>query len=339
MRLGKLVLQSNALLAPLERVSDVAFRQLCYRLGAGITWTEMVRASSVAKGYDSTLALIDTFDDTTVTGVQLLAKTPVELRAALERIEMLANGVDQGYSHFSNIRAVDLNFGCPSPDVIKSGAGPALLKRRKRMREIFEVLAEFRRSTEASGSMRIGAVGCKVRLGLNEKEKQAKVWLPVLEAAAESGLDYCVVHARHAKQRSSDQPTWDSIGEAKAHVAGSGLAVIGNGNVFTRAEADELIDRTGCDAVMLARGAILNPWAFRRFLPEQDGGGSPDEWPTRAEVEEARDEYERLSSLYGGKNKYKTFHSINFSRILDGVENAASRAPLAARVPRNQHLL
>lgn len=84
MRLGKLVLQSNALLAPLERVSDVAFRQLCYRLGAGITWTEMVRASSVAKGYDSTLALIDTFDDTTVTGKTTHARLAAARRSVLE---------------------------------------------------------------------------------------------------------------------------------------------------------------------------------------------------------------------------------------------------------------
>jgi len=336
MKLGKLKLQSHALLAPLERVSDVGFRSLCYQLGAGITWTEMVRASSIAKGIDSTLALIDTYDERTLTGIQLLASTPKELKAALQRVEAFANGADGSqHRHFSNIRAIDLNFGCPSPDVIKSGAGPALLKRRKRMKELFEVLAEFKQSTEASGSMQIGAVGCKVRLGLNEKEKKANVVLPVIDCAAECGLDYVVVHARHAKQKSSDQPTWESIREAKEHVAGSGMAVIGNGNVFCRAEADQLMQLSGCDGVMMARGAILNPWEFRQFRTD---GGLSGEWPTQAEVEEAQVAYDRLCSLYPGKNKYRSFHSINFARLLDGVRDAASREPLSARVPRNQHL-
>jgi len=74
LKLGSMVLQSRALLAPLERVSDVGFRSLCYRLGAAFTWTEMVRASSIAKGINSTLELLDTFDEQTPTGIQLLAK-------------------------------------------------------------------------------------------------------------------------------------------------------------------------------------------------------------------------------------------------------------------------
>jgi len=156
------------------------------------------------------------------------------------------------YAHLNNIRAVDLNFGCPSPDVVKVGAGPAMLKRRKRLRELFQILEEWKRTT----SMSVGAVGIKVRLGLNQKEQQNKVFLPVIETAAECGLDYCVVHARHAKQKSRDQPSWTAIKEAKELVIDSGMPIIGNGNVFNLQDANTMMDRTGCDGVMLARGGV-----------------------------------------------------------------------------------
>ena len=93
LRLGSLELQSRALLAPLERVSDVGFRALCFHLGAAFTWTEMTRASSIAKGVGSTLELLDTYDEQTATGIQLLAKSPRELQGALERIEVCRNNI------------------------------------------------------------------------------------------------------------------------------------------------------------------------------------------------------------------------------------------------------
>ena len=118
LRLGAMELRSPFLLAPLESVSDSAWRRLCWEQGASFTWTEMVRARGVAAGNRATLDLIDTFDAGVPTGVQLLATTPRELREALAALGRMA---ETSHPHFRNILAVDLNFGCPSPSVVRQG--------------------------------------------------------------------------------------------------------------------------------------------------------------------------------------------------------------------------
>ena len=192
--IGSLQLKSRAILSPLESVSDVGFRKICFSLGSSFTWTEMVRAQSIIKNNASALDLMDTHDPVTPTGIQLLAKSADELTRALRHIEQLAVTTRP---HYKNIQAVDLNFGCPSPAVISEGAGPALLHRRKRLSEIFEALSAWKRNNSLD---KIGAVGVKIRLGLNSLEQGNKVYMSVIESANLAGLDYIVVHARHAKQ-------------------------------------------------------------------------------------------------------------------------------------------
>ena len=191
--LGSLQLKSRAMLSPLESVSDVGFRKICFDLGSAFTWTEMVRAQSIIRNNASALDLMDTFDAHTPTGIQLLAKSPEELVRALKHIEHLASTTRP---HYKNIQAVDLNFGCPSPNLISEGAGPALLKRKAKLTSIFQALALWKKDT----TLNVGAVGVKIRLGLNELEQKNKVYMNVIEAANLARLDYVVVHARHAKQ-------------------------------------------------------------------------------------------------------------------------------------------
>ena len=192
--LGNLQLKGRAMLSPLESVSDVGFRKICFDCGSSFTWTEMVRAQSIIRNNASALDLIDTFDSATPTGIQLLAKSPDELTRALEHIELLSTTTRP---HYKNIRAVDLNFGCPSPDVISEGAGPALLKRKKKLSQIFQALSDWKKNNSLGN---VGAVGIKIRLGLNLSEQTSRVYMNVVEAANLSGLDYIIVHARHAKQ-------------------------------------------------------------------------------------------------------------------------------------------
>lgn len=247
MKIGNIPLQSIAMLSPLEGVSCVGFRNLCYKNGAAIVWTEMIRSMAISRENASALDLIDTFDNQSITGLQLLAKSADELVRALDKIEDLAFSPQR--PHYKNIRAIDLNFGCPSPEVIREGAGPALLKRRKRMNELFLSLANWRSKTK----LNIGAIGCKIRLGLNSFEQRKKVFLPVLEAACDQNLDYIVVHGRNASQRSSDPPSHVELGEIKSRSIelGSNIKVIGNGNVSCRQDADSLMKMTGCGMIIL----------------------------------------------------------------------------------------
>ena len=296
----------RAMLAPLEGVSDVGFRALCFKLGATFTWTEMVRASAVAKRNASTLDLIDCFDPETPTGIQLLAKSSDELLAALTTLQDLTSS-SPAHAHFRHISAVDINLGCPSIDIIRIGGGPALLKRRTKLAAMFHALASWKRTTKMTG---VTAVGCKIRLGLNATEQAQKVYLNVVGAAAEAGLDYVVVHARHAKQRSRDPPTWSAITECHGAASSACMPIFGNGDVTSRAEMDHMMAETGCSGVMVARGAIWNPWVFKSLAGDTAGVTEHDCYPTVGEVEAAEQAYLQWGARVATKPKVRALSNV-----------------------------
>lgn len=271
LKLGSLSLRSRVLLAPLEGVSDCGFRAVCYGNGAGLTFTEMVRASALGRGNAAAAALIDTHDSTTLTGVQLLASTPDELRRALD---YLSKGAKGAFPHWANIVAIDLNFGCPSPAVIRDGAGPALLHRRARLAALFSALARWRDEGTVDCALRVKAVGVKLRLGLNQREAHQGVFVDAARAAADAGLDWVTLHARHAGQKSSDAPDWRAFGTVSKVLDRGGCSssssshrtkFFANGDITNGEDGDKLISSGVCDGVMLARAAIRNPWIFRNF--------------------------------------------------------------------------
>jgi tRNA-dihydrouridine synthase B len=314
--IGTLHLQSKYLLAPMEGVSDVGFRRLCYAQGAGITWTEMVRASGVMRKNKATLDLIDTFDAETPTGLQLFVANERELFAALRIIDELAAST---HPHFNNIIAVDLNFGCPSPELIRIGAGPALMKRAAKMETIFKMLHDWKQTTK----LPIGACGAKIRLGMNAQEQEYKVYLRLIPAANKY-LDYLIVHARHAKQKSSDAPTWSAIAEIKAQCT---IPVIGNGNVFNKEDAERMFSTTNCDGIMIARGAIRNPWVFKELIGKvvvendrNENKKNENEEEMRRIISGAEEEYFELAKKFSTKEKYLVFHKDNFKKIKENVK-------------------
>jgi tRNA-dihydrouridine synthase len=341
--LGDLTLASAVILSPLERISDVGFRRLCHRnAGAALTWTEMVRASELVRPHGTDRVdlfaaraaprggrganLIDTYDPDTPTGVQLLVDCTTArdghgvdlLKAALEQLE---EGAATDRPEWNNICAIDLNFGCPAPAISRRGAGPAQLRRRSKVRALFEVLHDWRCRT----SLNIGAVGAKIRLGNNEREQHYKVYLPVADAAAEIGLNYIAVHARHGGQRSAEAPSWEAIAEVKQAV-GSALKVIGNGDIRTPSDVKQIVALTGCDGVMIGRAAMRNPWclrqlsaAFHNLKEDVECHGSrsfgPSEWPTDSELELAAAENSAWSANRRAAPRYRRFREENFERL------------------------
>ncbi len=314
-RSGDLECQSAFLLAPLEGVSDAGFRALCFQNGAGFTWTEMIRAKALARRNRSTLDLVDTFDESTPTGVQLMVTGAEELLRAVAVLEELATTT---HPHFRNIRQIDLNFGCPSPDVIRIGAGPALLKRRAKLRAIFEALHAVR----ARGALSVRSVSAKIRLGLNAAEAEHKVYLPVVEMANDT-LDHLTLHARHAKQRSRDRPSWAAIGEAKAHAS---IPIVGNGDVFTRKDAERMHAETGCDAFLVARAAVKDPWCFRELRGEPPC--------TLEDIDEAARVYAEVAERFHTKEKFRAFHADAFARLRAHRSGAA----VDVEIPQNAHM-
>ncbi|MFO0599361.1 MAG: tRNA-dihydrouridine synthase family protein [Myxococcaceae bacterium] len=316
LKLGQLDLTSPFVLAPMESVSDCAYRRVCWDRGASLTWTEMIRARGLARKNKSTFDLIDTFDPEVLTGVQLMVANERELTEALEAIE------GSTAAHFKNIRAVDLNFGCPSPEVIRIGAGPALLKRKGKLDAIFSTLAEWKRRT----TLPIGAVGAKIRLGLNRMEQDQKVYLPIVELANEH-LDYLVVHARHARQDSTEKPTWSAIAEVHARAK---IPIIGNGDVVTKADWDRLHAETGAEGALIARGAIRSPFVFRGLRGL--GSGAPVD---AGEIDAAEQQYVALAAKWGSKPKFREWHAEGFRRMRARLAGQPEKGPA---LPQNEHM-
>ena len=237
----------------------------------------------------------------------------------MNQLETLSN---TSRPHFKNIQVIDLNFGCPSKDIIGEGGGPALLKRKTKLYSIFKALVDRKRR---SPWPKLGVVGAKIRLGLNQKEQSQKVYLGVVEIANLAGLDYLTVHARNAAQRSRDDVTWSAIREVKEI---ADMPVIGNGNVKSYADMCRLQLETRCDAVMLARAAIANPWIFRdiQFRNLQNTV------PLLDEVHKAAEEYIQWAELAETKAKYLDFHRSNFARLRE------NRFESKILIPRNIHM-
>lgn len=310
--LGRLTLRSPFLLAPLESVSDASFRRVCFELGASFTFTEMIRASALARENRSTVELIDTFDADVPCGLQLLAANERELQGALEVVERLAFG-SHPHPHLRNIRAVDLNLACPSPDVLRIGAGAALLKRRAKVRALFETLAKFRRGSRLD----IAAIGAKLRLGANRLEQERRVFVPVVEAAA-GALDYVTVHARHARQTSDEPPSWEALALARER---SPVPLLGSGGLLTADDARRLVAQTGCAGALIARGAIRSPWIFRALA---DGGPG---LPSEAELGAVEAAYFARASALGAKPKFLAWHREGFYRLRRRVTGGDGAEP------------
>ncbi len=297
--LGPLRLKNPYLLAPMEAVSDTGFRQLCGSLGASLTFTEMVRGASFLRENKATLDLVDTYETDAPAGVQFLTKGPEELQKTLEKFFELRE--KPGYEHFRHVKAFDLNFGCPSPENIRIGAGPALIKRTARMEAIFRTLAEVTREHDDSI-----AVGAKLRLGMNQLEKERKVAYRLVPAANQY-LDFFTMHAKHAAQRGREEADWNALRELRDVVT---TKLIGNGGALDAESARRMLRETKVDCVMVARGAIKNPWIFRA-LAEQG-----PELPTRDEILDAQSAYLATAKLYGTRQKYLDFHKENFAKML-----------------------
>ncbi|CAE7249921.1 dus [Symbiodinium natans] len=301
-QLGRWRLRGRAVLAPMEQVTDCAFRRLCYEMGASFTWTEMVRAAALLRRNNSTTSRMDTFDSSTPTGVQLLVGSPEELSESLQLIEERAASDKPHWA--TGIHGIDLNFGCPSPHVINDGLGPAMLNRPQLLREIFERLAEWRSQT----SLPIGAIGAKMRLGVNEDEERREVYLRAIRYA-KGRLDYVVLHPRNAREESKKSPArWENIRKAK-ELAGSRLSIIGNGDVFSRSDADRMLRETGCDAVMIARGATKTVGTI--FDPKWDDKDAS----TVASAPSVEARLGELTERFGVRSKIAEYHKESFRRV------------------------
>ena len=242
--IGNLSFDAPFFLAPLAGISDKSMRSLCAEHGASLTFTEMVSAKGLWYGDRKSRKLLETVPGER-TGFQLFGREPEILAHAVKELNDEDNVV------------FDLNCGCPVPKVVKNGEGSALLKEPD---VLYDVISAMVREAKKP-------VTVKIRMGFARGENTA---VETAKAAQAAGASAVTVHGRTREQYYEGKANWDVIAEVKKALD---IPVIGNGDVMSGADAMRMMEQTGCDGVMIARGALGNPWIFEecRHLWEEKG--------------------------------------------------------------------
>ncbi|MDK6260732.1 tRNA dihydrouridine synthase DusB [Corynebacterium frankenforstense] len=286
LRVGKLELASPVVLAPMAGVTDMPFRMLCRHLEqekigtvSGLYVCEMVTARALVEGNEKTLKMTRFHPEESPRSLQLYTSDP---KYTYEAVRMV---VDRDMADH-----VDLNFGCPVPKVTRRGGGSAIPYKRRLYANI--VAAAVR----ASGDSGI-PVTVKFRIGIDEEHH---THLDAGRIAAEEGAAAVTLHGRTAAQRYSGQARWDEIARLVEHMAGTGVPVLGNGDIFAAGDARAMMDATGCDGVEVGRGCLGRPWLFAELSAELRGLPIPAE-PTFGEVAGIIERHARLLAEVEGE--------------------------------------
>ncbi len=229
-------LTSPAILSPMAGVTDVAFRALCKKYGASLTCTEFVSSTALVRGSERTQEMLITDPSENPVAVQLFGSSEEDI---VKSAQLIQNKFD----------IIDLNCGCPAWKVIKTGAGSALLNDPKKIGSFLKKIVD---AVEKP-------VTVKIRAGIDEKSINA---IEVAKEAERAGASAIAVHGRTQKQGYSGLSDWDVIKAVKEAVS---IPVIGNGDVFSPEDFKEKLEYSGVDAILIARGAISNPYIFKQI--------------------------------------------------------------------------
>lgn len=233
--IGPVRIETPLVLAPMAGVTNHAFRALCRRHGAGLVVTELLSSHAIHYRNAKTFGMFDWDDSERPVSVQLFGGDPALMAEAAQVVE--AHGAD----------IVDLNMGCWVPKVAKNGAGAALLKDVCLAADIIGAMVR---------AVKI-PVTVKVRSGWDRSRTTA---IEFAQRAQDAGATAIAVHARYASQGFTGEADWSVIRRVKDAVT---IPVIGNGDILTPEDAARMVDETGCDGVMVGRGAMGYPWIFR----------------------------------------------------------------------------
>ncbi|MCC8023940.1 MAG: tRNA dihydrouridine synthase DusB [Clostridium sp.] len=237
LRIGNVILDNNVILAPMAGVTDLPFRLLCREQGCGMAVTEMVSAKAILYNNRNTKELMAVDPAEGPVAVQLFGSDPDIMGEIAARIE------DGPYA------CIDVNMGCPVPKIVNNGEGSSLMRNPGLAEKILTAMVKAVKKP----------VTVKFRKGFNEACVNAVEFAKMAESC---GVAMVAVHGRTREQYYSGKADWDIIRRVKEGVK---IPVIGNGDIFTPEDAGRMIRETGCDGVMVARGAKGNPWIFRRI--------------------------------------------------------------------------
>lgn len=253
LKIGGVVLENGFVLAPMAGVTDLSYRKLCKEQGCGLVVTEMVSAKAILYKNRNTQELLRIRDEERPAAVQLFGSDA-------EIMGEIAGQVSEGRCDF-----IDVNMGCPVPKIVNNGEGSALLREPKKVEAILTAMVKNSKKP----------VTVKIRKGFNDASVNAAEIARIAEGC---GVAAVAVHGRTREQYYSGKADWEIIRQVKEAVK---IPVIGNGDVTGPKEAKAMLEQTGCDGIMIGRGAKGNPWIFSQILHYLETGKSlpkPSAW-------------------------------------------------------------
>lgn len=229
--------ENEVFLAPMAGVTDLPFRLICKELGCGLLYTEMINAKALCYDDKNTKKMLNILDEEHPVAVQIFGSEPEFMGKATQILNDYPNEI------------LDINMGCPAPKVVKNGDGSALMRNPKLAGQVLDQVVKNSKKP----------VTLKIRKGWDDNSVNA---LEIAKIAEDCGICAITIHGRTREQYYSGQADWDIIGEVKSQIS---IPVIGNGDVTSVEDAIRIKDHTGCDAIMIGRGAQGNPWIFKRI--------------------------------------------------------------------------
>jgi tRNA-dihydrouridine synthase B len=246
MNIGNVTLPNRIFFAPMAGISNMALRILMREHNAGLVYTEMICAEGVARNIPKTMRLMAVSPKEHPVAIQLFGRNPESMAKASQIVSQEAD-------------IIDLNFGCPAKTVVNSGSGSLLMKQPELIKEIVSNIVK-------SSSCPVTA---KIRAGWDKNCINAVEVAKIIEDCGASAI---TVHPRTRSQAFSGLSDWSIIKNVKDAVK---IPVIGNGDIKSPEDAKAMFEITGCDAVMIGRGALGNPWIFSRTIAYLETGVTP----------------------------------------------------------------
>lgn len=288
--IGKVTIPHRLLMAPMCGITHKAFRRVLKYFGAGYVATQMVSAKALTMGDQKTRFLLS-YDE---------SERPLVFQIFGNDADTLAEAAKIAQDLKPDI--IDLNMGCPAKKIVNDGGGSALLRDKQKAADIFK---KMRAALTIPFTI-------KVRAGWDKCRSET---LEIAHIAEDCGVDAITMHARTKTQGYKGKADWNLIGELKQELK---IPVIGNGDITHFSQVDEMIAKTGCDAVMIGRAAISEPWFFKSYLDQKEY--QPDPLEIKKII---FDQYQAFFEFFGEKNGIKNMRK-HLCAYTKGLRNGAS---------------